>query len=70
MKINDYILVHGKIINIKNNVDEKYIWFDISKDEYFKDKDGKLKTIHPFLVPEYLKQLPINIFLIPILKLL
>ena len=25
MKINNYILVHGKIINIKNNVDEKYI---------------------------------------------
>ena len=35
MKINDYILVHGKIINIKNNVDDKYIWFDIVKDEYF-----------------------------------
>ena len=48
MKINDYILVHGKIINIKNNVDEKYIWFDISKDEYFKDKDGKLKNYPSF----------------------
>ena len=48
MKINDYILVHGKIINIKNNVDEKYIWFDISKDEYFKDKDGKLKNYLSF----------------------
>ena len=36
MKINDYILVHGKIINIKNNIDDKYIWFDIVKDEYFK----------------------------------
>lgn len=40
MKINDCILVHGKIINIKNNIDDKYIWFDIVKDEYFKDKDG------------------------------
>ena len=37
MKIQDYILVHGKIINIKNNVDDKYIWFDISKDEYMKN---------------------------------
>ena len=44
MKIQDYILVHGKIINIKNNVDDKYIWFDISKDEYYKDKDGHMKN--------------------------
>lgn len=44
MKIQDYILVHGKIINIKNNVDDKYIWFDISKDEYYKDKDGHIKN--------------------------
>lgn len=70
MKINDYILVHGKIINIKNNIDDKYIWFDIAKDEYFKDKDGNLKNYPSFLVPEYLKQLQINIFLIQILKLL
>ena len=48
MKINNYILVHGKIININNNVDEKYIWFDISKDEYFKDKDGNLKNYPSF----------------------
>lgn len=44
MEIQDYILVHGKIINIKNNVDDKYIWFDISKDEYYKDKDGHIKN--------------------------
>lgn len=44
MEIQDYILVHGKIINIKNNVDDKYIWFDISKDEYYKDKDGHMKN--------------------------
>ena len=25
MEIQDYILVHGKIINIKNTVDDKYI---------------------------------------------
>ena len=48
MKINDYILVHGKIINIKNNIDDKYIWFDIVKDEYFKDKDGNLKNYPSF----------------------
>ena len=44
MEIQDYILVHGKIINIKNNVDDKYIWFEISKDEYYKDKDGYMKS--------------------------
>lgn len=44
MEIQDYILVHGKIINIKNNVDDKYIQFDISKDEYYKDKDGHMKN--------------------------
>ncbi len=55
MKINDYILVHGKIINIKNNVDEKYIWFDISKDEYFKDKDGNLKNYPSFFSARILK---------------
>ena len=55
MKINDYILVHGKIINIKNNVDDKYIWFDIVKDEYFKDKDGNLKNYPSFFSARILK---------------
>lgn len=44
MEIQDYILVHGIITNIKDNVDNKFIWFDIKKDEYYKDKDGKMKN--------------------------
>ena len=48
MEIQDYILVHGKIINIKNNVDDKYIWFEISKDEYYKDKEGNVKNSPSF----------------------
>ncbi len=44
MEIQDYILVHGIITNIKDNVDNKFIWFDIRKDEYYKDKDGKMKN--------------------------
>lgn len=44
MQIQDYILVHGIITNIKDNVDNKFIWFDIRKDEYYKDKDGKMKN--------------------------
>ncbi len=62
MKINDYILVHGKIINIKNNIDDKYIWFDIVKDEYFKDKDGNLKNYPSFFSARIPKT--INIFLV------
>ena len=44
MEIKDYILIHGIIINIKDNVDNQFIWFDIKKDEYYKDKDGKMKN--------------------------
>ena len=44
MDIQDYILVHGIITSIKDNVDNKFIWFDIKKDEYYKDKDGKMKN--------------------------
>lgn len=44
MDIKDYILIHGIIINIKDKVDDKYIWFDVKKDEYFKNKDGKMKN--------------------------
>lgn len=44
MDIQDYILVHGIITSIKENVDNKFIWFDIKKDEYYKDKDGKMKN--------------------------
>lgn len=44
MDIQDYILVHGIITSIKDNVDNKFIWFDIRKDEYYKDKDGKMKN--------------------------
>lgn len=44
MEIQDYILVHGIITNIKDNVDNRFIWFDIRKDEYYKDKDGKMKN--------------------------
>ena len=70
MEIQDYILVHGKIINIKNNVDDKYIWFDISKDEYYKDKDGHMKNNPSFFSTRISKIYLINIFLILILKLL
>ena len=43
-EVKDYILVHGIITNIKDKVDEEYIWFDITRNEYYKDKEGKVKN--------------------------
>ncbi|MBR2138620.1 MAG: hypothetical protein IJ966_04885 [Bacilli bacterium] len=43
-EVKDYILVHGTITNIKDNVDKEYIWFDITRNEYFKDKEGNIKN--------------------------
>ena len=43
-EVKDYILVHGIISNIKDNVDKDYIWFDITRNEYYKDKEGKIKN--------------------------
>lgn len=48
MEISDYILIHGIITNIKENVDKQFIWFDIRKDEYYKDKDGNMKNNSSF----------------------
>lgn len=43
-EVKDYILVHGIISNIKDNVDKEYIWFDIARNEYYKDKEGNMKN--------------------------
>lgn len=43
-EVKDYILVHGIISNIKDNVDKEYIWFDITRNEYYKDKEGNMKN--------------------------
>ena len=43
-EVKDYILVHGIISNIKDNVDKDYIWFDITRNEYYKDKEGNMKN--------------------------
>ena len=41
MEIIDRITYHGVIISIRDNVDEKFIWFDIKQDNIIK-KDGKV----------------------------
>ena len=43
-EVKDYILVHGIISNIKYNVDKEHIWFDIARNEYYKDKEGNMKN--------------------------
>lgn len=40
----DFISYHGTITSIRDNVDDKYIWFDIVKYENYVDKDGIKKT--------------------------
>ncbi|MCH5167088.1 MAG: hypothetical protein J1F35_04260 [Erysipelotrichales bacterium] len=40
----DFISYHGTITSIRDNVDDKYIWFDIVKYEIYTDKDGTVKT--------------------------
>ena len=41
MEIIDRITYHGVITSIRNNVDDKFIWFDIKQDNIIK-KDGKV----------------------------
>ena len=43
-EIKDYILIHGTITSIKDKVDKDYIWLDITRNEYFKDKEGNMKN--------------------------
>ena len=40
MNLVDYITYHGSVTNIRNNVDEDYIWFDICQNEIYM-KDGR-----------------------------
>ena len=36
----DYISYHGKVTNIRDNVDKDYIYFDIGQFEFFIDNNG------------------------------
>ena len=40
----DYIKYHGYISEIRDNVDDNYIWFDIGQKEQYKDKNGVDRT--------------------------
>ena len=74
-EVKDYILVHGIISNIKDNVDKEYIWFDITRNEYYKDKEGNMKNNPSFFSARINKSLknsitPIykNALLLPLSK--
>ena len=41
MEIIDRITYHGVITSIRDNIDDKFIWFDIKQDNIIK-KDGKV----------------------------
>ena len=40
----DYIKYHGVISNIRNKLDDSYVWIDICQKERFKDKNGMDRT--------------------------
>ena len=43
-EVKHYLLVNRTITYIKDNVDKDYIWFDITRNEYYKDKEGNMKN--------------------------
>ena len=67
MNFSDYITYHGNVTNIRDNVDENYIWFDICQNEIYM-KDGRSKNNPSFfsarIYKSYLKKinLKINMF--------
>ena len=40
----DYIKYHGVISNIRDKIDDSYVWIDICQKELFKDKNGMDRT--------------------------
>lgn len=52
----DIITYHGKIVSIRDNVDERYIWFDIMQDNISKDKDGIMKNYPSFFSARIYKE--------------
>ena len=40
----DYIKYHGVISNIRDKIDDSYVWIDIFQKERFKDKNGMDRT--------------------------
>ena len=40
----DYIKYHGVISNIRDKLDDSYVWIDICQKERFKDKNGMDRT--------------------------
>lgn len=63
MEIYDRITYHGEIVSIRDNVDDKFIWFDIKQDNIIK-KDGKVTNSPSFfsarIYKEYKDQLVLH----------
>ena len=63
MDNNDIITYHGKIVSIRDNVDERYVWFDIMQDNISKDKDGIMKNYPSFFSARIYKEYRNNLVL-------
>lgn len=48
MAMFDKIVLEGNISRISNNQTDKYIWFDVCKNEKYKDKNGEMQEIASF----------------------
>ena len=55
MKIIDRITYHGEITSIRDNIDNKFIWFDIKQDNIIK-KDGKVINYPSFFSARIYKE--------------
>lgn len=55
MEIIDRITYYGVITSIRDNIDDKFIWFDIKKDNIIK-KDGKVKNNPSFFSARIYKE--------------
>ena len=62
MKIIDRITYHGEITSIRNNIDNKFIWFDIKQDNII-NKDGKVINDPSFFSARIYKEFKNLIFL-------
>ena len=57
----DYIIYHGTITNIRDNVDKNYIWFDICQNQIYKDSNGTDRTNLSFFSARINKNTKINL---------
>ncbi len=53
----DYISYHGKVTNIRDNVDKDYIYFDIGQFEFFIDNNGNNRVRPTYFSARVIKKI-------------